>query len=80
MPGTARPVYALRVFRVTQPAGEWASSPEERRAESSALYVQYERLGWKRREGCYYQLVGQPGAEEGGAGVLEIAIRFPQIL
>ena len=29
------------------------------------------------REGCYSHLVGQPGVEEGGAGVLGIAIRFP---
>ena len=42
MPGTAGPVYAFSVFKVIQPAGEWASSPEERRAESAAS------LGYRR--------------------------------
>ena len=31
----------------------------------------------KKKRGCYSHLVGRLGVEEGSAGVLEIAIRFP---
>ena len=39
-------MYALNVFKVIQPAGEWASAPEVRRAESSASLEFWKRTSF----------------------------------